>query len=199
MAKALKNEVVLDFLENLKMGERVIQEIKNKKKEKDMEDEKIEISVPKGYELKQNGLDIKFVKKPDSRSLKWEDKQTKLIGSYIGANSMINHTNSLDGSSIRKTSNRNVFKTASQAIGSISLAVLTQQLADFNGDWKPDWTDDEELKYCISREFNDNGGYSFEIKANYFWFRFLALKNQKDAEEFLKANIDEIEAAKDFI
>ena len=164
-----------------------------------MEDEKIEISVPKGYELKQNGLDIKFVKKPDSHSLKWEDKQTKLIGSYIGANSMINHTNSLDGSSIRKTSNRNVFKTASQAIGSISLAVLTQQLADFNGDWKPDWTDDEELKYCISREFNDNGGYSFEIKANYFWFRFLALKNQKDAEEFLKANIDEIEAAKDFI
>jgi hypothetical protein len=35
-----------------------------------MEDEKIEISVPKGYELKQNGLDIKFVKKPDSHSLK---------------------------------------------------------------------------------------------------------------------------------
>jgi hypothetical protein len=33
MAKALKNEVALDFLENLKMGERVIQEIK---KEKDM-------------------------------------------------------------------------------------------------------------------------------------------------------------------
>jgi hypothetical protein len=28
MAKALKNEVALDFLENLKMGERVIQEIK---------------------------------------------------------------------------------------------------------------------------------------------------------------------------
>jgi hypothetical protein len=36
MAKTLKNEVALDFLENLKMGERVIQEIKNKKKEKYM-------------------------------------------------------------------------------------------------------------------------------------------------------------------
>jgi hypothetical protein len=46
---ALKNEVALDFLENLKMGERVIQEIKNKEKEKYMEDEKIEISVPSGY------------------------------------------------------------------------------------------------------------------------------------------------------
>jgi hypothetical protein len=32
IAKALKNEVALDFLENLKMGERVIQEIKNKEK-----------------------------------------------------------------------------------------------------------------------------------------------------------------------
>jgi hypothetical protein len=42
MATALKNEVALDFLENLKMGERVIQEIKNKEKEKYMEDEKIE-------------------------------------------------------------------------------------------------------------------------------------------------------------
>jgi hypothetical protein len=40
MAKALKNEVALDFLENLKMGERVIQEIKNKEKEKDMNGKK---------------------------------------------------------------------------------------------------------------------------------------------------------------
>jgi hypothetical protein len=66
----------------------------------------------------------------------WEDKKTELRGCYIGANSTFNHTSGLDGSSIRKTSNRNVFKTASQAIGSVSLAVLTQQLADVNGDWK---------------------------------------------------------------
>jgi hypothetical protein len=37
-----------------------------------MEDEKIEISVPSGYELKQNGLNIEFVKKPDVSFLKWE-------------------------------------------------------------------------------------------------------------------------------
>jgi hypothetical protein len=45
---------------------RVIKEIKNNKKEKYMEDEKIQVSVPRGYELKQNGLNIEFVKKPDS-------------------------------------------------------------------------------------------------------------------------------------
>jgi hypothetical protein len=43
------------FLENLKMGERVIQEIKNKKKEKDMKGKKIEITVPDGYDFVQEG------------------------------------------------------------------------------------------------------------------------------------------------
>ena len=197
MATALKNEVALDFLENLKMGERVIQEIKNKK-EKDMKDEKIQVSVPRGYELKQNGLNIEFVKKPDSHFLKWEDKKTELRGCYIGANSTFNHTSGLDGSSIRKTSNRNVFKTASQAVGSINLAVLTQQLADVNGDWKPDWDNGEESKYCIRRE-SRGGAPIILIRMIVSWHHFLAFKTKEDAEEFLKANIDEIEAAKDFI
>jgi hypothetical protein len=218
MAKALKNEVALDFLENLKMGERVIQEIKKKEKymhqhtdsngkpikyfnnknEKDMEDEKIEITVPSGYELKQNGLNIEFVKKPDSRFLKWEDKEAALRGCYIGANSTFNHTSGLDGSTIRKTSNRNTFKTASQAVGSINLAVLTQQLADVNGDWKPDWDNGEESKYCIRRE-SRGGAPIILIRMIVSWHHFLAFKTKEDAEEFLKANIDEIEAAKDFI
>jgi hypothetical protein len=56
----------------------------------------------------------------------------------MGANSTYNHTSGLDGSSNRKTSNRNTFKTVSQAVGSINLAVLTQQLADFNEGWEPE-------------------------------------------------------------
>jgi hypothetical protein len=221
MAKALKNEVVLDFLKNLKMGERVIQEIKNKEKEKDMhqhtdengkpikyfnnknekdmEDEKIEISVPSGYKLIQDGLEIKFVKKPDSRLLKWEDKETALSGCFIGANSTYNHTSGLDGSSNRNTSNRNTFKTVSQAVGSINLAVLTQQLADFNEGWEPEWFNSDEAKYCISREFNGDGSYSFNINLHYKLFRFLAFKTRREAEVFLKINIDEIETSKDFI
>jgi hypothetical protein len=46
----------------------------------------LEITVPKGYKLIQDGLEIKFVKKPDSRLLKWEDKETALSGCFIGAN-----------------------------------------------------------------------------------------------------------------
>jgi hypothetical protein len=44
-----------------------------------MEDEKIEISVPSGYKLIQDGLEIKFVKKPDSRLLKWSQKTKQFI------------------------------------------------------------------------------------------------------------------------
>jgi hypothetical protein len=55
--------VALDFLENLKMGERVIQEIKNKKKEKDMKGKKIEITVPDGYDFVQEGNSCCFIEK----------------------------------------------------------------------------------------------------------------------------------------
>jgi hypothetical protein len=33
----------------------------------------------------------------------------------------------------------NIFHKKSQAVGSLNLARLTQQLADVNGDWEPDW------------------------------------------------------------
>jgi hypothetical protein len=46
------------------------------------------------------------------------------------------------------------FPTISQAVGSLNLARLSQQLADFNGDWKPDWGNGR-AKYCISSEFTD--------------------------------------------
>jgi hypothetical protein len=33
----------------------------------------------------------------------------------------------------------NTFATESQAEGSLALAMLSQQLADFNGEWEPQW------------------------------------------------------------
>jgi hypothetical protein len=48
---------------------------------------------------------------------------------------------------------RHIFLKESQAIGSISLAVLTQQLADFNEGWYPEWWDDDKTKFCIVNDF----------------------------------------------
>jgi hypothetical protein len=48
--------------------------------EKDVsEGKKIEIEVPVGYELVQDGMNIKFVKS-DKRFLKWEEKDNNLSG-----------------------------------------------------------------------------------------------------------------------
>jgi hypothetical protein len=40
---------------------------------------------------------------------------------------------------IRRDGNRNIFATVAQAKSSIALAMLSQQVADCNGDWTPDW------------------------------------------------------------
>jgi hypothetical protein len=37
----------------------------------------------------------------------------------------------------RDRSNRNIFATESQTEGMIAMAMLSQQLADFNGEWEP--------------------------------------------------------------
>jgi hypothetical protein len=45
--------------------------------------------------------------------------------------------------------NRKTFATESQAEGMIAMAMLSQQLADFNGEWEPKWEQGTGAKYCI--------------------------------------------------
>jgi hypothetical protein len=54
----------------------------------------------------------------------------------------------------RDRSNRNIFAKESQTEGMIAMAMLSQQLADVNGDWEPDWGE-KDIKYCIYSEFVD--------------------------------------------
>jgi hypothetical protein len=55
----------------------------------------------------------------------------------------------------RAEKHSNIFHKKSQAVGSLALAKLTQQLADVNGDWEPDWGDENESKYCIYRSSDE--------------------------------------------
>jgi hypothetical protein len=152
-----------------------------------MEGKKIEITVPDGYDFVQDGLDIKFVKKSNS---KWEDKDSKVVGYYINKDSKVVNTCAVP----RLEKHSNIFRKESQAIGSLALAKLTHQLADVNGDWEPDWTDVNENKYCIYRSSDEHKVYCSDVE-----HEFLAFKTKEDAEEFLGTNIKEIKLAKDFI
>jgi hypothetical protein len=161
-----------------------------------MRDKKIEITVPDGYELVQDGLDIKFVKKAkkmDERLAKWCDKDSDLNGYYVDDES--NVVAAVYGT--RRDGNRNIFATVAQAESSIALAMLSQQVADCNGDWEPDW-EENTTKWCIRREWHD-GRDIYTIDFEYHYSHFLAFETEVSAEEFLKANIDEIKMAKHFI
>jgi hypothetical protein len=156
-------------------------------------DKKIEIEVPVGYKLVQDGMNIKFVK-IDERFLSWEEKDSKLTGYCINSFSEVYAVYDCP----RRSSNRNIFAKESQARGSRVLAMLSQQLADFNGGWEPDWGEGTGAKYCICSRFCGKR-HIFVVDCFRDYPRFLALKTREDAEKFLEVNIDEIELAKDFI
>ena len=155
--------------------------------------QKIEIEIPASYDLVQDGNKVELVKR-DKRSLKWGEKDSELKGYSIGDFSKISSVYDCP----RRSSNRNIFAKESQARGSRVLAMLSQQLADFNGGWEPDWEEKEEDKWCIHREFS---GDSLAFRVACYWriYHFLSFKTKEDAEKFLDTNIKEIKWAKDFI
>lgn len=61
---------------------------------------------------------------------------------------------------------RNIFKTKEQAEASIALAMLTQLMADANGDWVADWRDIEK-KYTLEFYEDELSGYS-RSSCNFF-------------------------------
>ena len=158
-----------------------------------MSDKKIEIEVPEGYKLVQDGMNIKFVKK-DERFLSWEEKDSKLTGYCVNSFSGVYAPYNYD----RNCTTINTFATESQAKGSLALAMLSQQLADVNQGWEPDWGLGADAKYCIYSEFV-GGSYVFDVGTYWSLPFFLAFKTREDAKMFLKTNIKEIKLAKDFI
>ena len=161
-----------------------------------MRDKKIEIAVPDGYELVQDGLDIKFVertKKVDECSAKWRDKENSVHGYYVDDES--NVVAGVHG--VRRDGNRNIFATVAQAESSIALAMLSQQVVDCNGDWTPDWKENT-TKWCIRRDYHDDQEI-FTVDFEYHHSHFLAFETEAIAEDFIKVNIDELRMAKDFV
>ena len=198
IAKALKNEVALDFLENLKMGERVIQEIKNKKKEKDMKGKKIEITVPDGYDFVQEGNSCYFVEKKDNKNFaSWEQKDKLVNGYFIDKESKICRIRSFSNNSSRSEEDKNVFNNFEQASGSLGLSMLSQQIADVNQDGYPKWCSDD-VKYCIVR---DCIGHSYKLTVEECTnrYHFFAFKTREDAELFIENNDEELFRASVFI
>jgi hypothetical protein len=125
----------------------------------------------------------------------WGETKIGIKGYFVGLFSMVQQ---YDTARQRSKDDRHIFFKESQAIGSISLSVLTQQLADFNEGWVPEWWDDDKTKFCIVNDFIGGCG-EFKVVQGTTLYRFLAFKTKEDAEEFLEVNRAEIYLARDFI
>lgn len=75
----------------------------------------------------------------------------------------------------------NVFVTEFQAKSALAYAQLTQLMKAYNGDWVPNWKNDTQPKYVITRE----GDY-LEQWRYYSLYCFLAFPTEELRDEFMK-------------
>lgn len=87
--------------------------------------------------------------------------------------------------------NRNIFATREQAEASIVLAQLSQLMKNVNGDWTPDWGNNEEDKYSITFSNNKINRY-FSI----FYSKFLSFPTEEIRDKFLENHRELIMKAK---
>ena len=82
---------------------------------------------------------------------------------------------------------KNVFKTEKQAKSALAYAQLTQLMAlpEYNGDWVPDWSDNDNVKHVIRRYFNE---IDFDYYSN--THHFLAFKSAEIRDRFYENNYD---------
>ena len=114
----------------------------------------------------------------------WEDRITAygtrfVSGWYLGCDCVNKETNA-------ENTYRSTFKTEKQAKSSLAYAQLTQLMAlpEYNGDWVPDWSDDD-VKYIIRR-------YGSSIDLDYYTntHHFLAFKSEEIRDKFIENNLD---------
>lgn len=135
-------------------------------------------------ELKEMLLNSFTIEELENKEIKcWEDLNA-ICGFYINANSQ------LRGETTSYTSelNKNIFKTEEQALSCLAKAQLSQLLAEYNGDWKPDFTDGRDRKYIIIK-YDNNIGIDWSYKNN----DFLIFKTKEKAEKFLELHRELIE------
>lgn len=116
----------------------------------------------------------------------WQELK-KLSGCYINLTSDVKKA--INFSSIKD--NESIFTTKEQAEASIALAQLSQLREVYRNVWVPDWSSNEEYKYCIDFEYNKPTKNTYNITP-----QFLSFQDEKTRDLFLKNFRDLIEKAK---
>ena len=114
----------------------------------------------------------------------WEDRITAygtrfVSGWYLGGDCVYKETN-------EENTDKSTFKTEKKAKSALAYAQLTQLMAlpEYNGDWVPDWSDDNH-KFIIRRHGNDLET-DYYLKTHYS----ISFKSKEIRDKFLENNLD---------
>ena len=151
----------------------------------------LDIKAPKGYEIDQENSDlstgvIRFKEAKQGLVKSWEDLE-KVTGYFVDDDCRLEYMDEV----LTIDYHRGTWATEEQAEASIAMAMLSQLMKQANGDWTPDWTDGNQIKYSIANKYDKLcEDYQFGFSA------FLTFKSEEIRDEFLELHRDLIEKAK---
>ena len=150
---------------------------------KQEEEKSFKVQIPEGYEIDKENSTFEYIK---YKKVKFEYPKSwkeafvgkNVYGYWVGSTGEIRVADR-----IALRGDKNTFKYEEQAESMLAYAQLTQLMAlpCFNGDWKPKWTNNVELKYFI---YSD--GEKLVIGNCYSYHKFLAFRSREKAEIFLE-------------
>lgn len=106
----------------------------------------LKIEVPNGYEIdKEKSSFETIVFKPIKKRREWKDYPNWIEGWFVNDDTtLMEYQHYQPG-----LSNRDVWPTKQLAAASLALSQLMQWRKIFINDWRPDWSNVNEVKYCI--------------------------------------------------
>lgn len=150
--------------------------------------EPVKIHPPEGYEVCPISTQTEIRFRPISkRKPKWENFGAH-VGFYVNNISEVHRYTAIEESCDR---NRNTWPTKEEAEACLALSQLCQWRDKYNENWRPDWKDNREHKWCIGACNNKIHSYRTSDSNS-----VLSFKTAKIRDKFLEDFEPLIEIAK---
>ena len=146
---------------------------------------KVEIEVPEGKEIKEVIFTDKY------EDLEWRE-HAEISGYFINKYSCATR---VDKRPRRFIEDKYIFKTKEQANASIALAMLSQQVYEFNRGWQPNWEKEHQVRYALVTCLEGFRVVNWSGQKH----KLLTFQYKKTAEKFLSMHGETMKEASIFL
>lgn len=180
----LRNKPLGDYetIENPLKKSIMMNKLKELIEKKDMESKRISIEVPSGCEARFDEENKVLIISKKKEEVYIPDSICEIGGRGFGFSRGF----------------KDLWMSTEERSNAIcSLIQLVEMRDAANGDWKANWRDDKQKKYCI--EINEDEGFSIDFNYVGCFSTPLSFKSYEIAEAFLKKHIELIKKAEELI